>query len=444
MTVIDSSTQRIRGIFSWFFKASMLMKGLIIIVLIGLVWFIGQKVLVKGSTAQQYQTTQVERGTLITNVSASGTVASGNSSSISTSATGVVNTLYVKNGDTVSAGDKIADITLDRDSQQQQAAAYASYLGAQNSLNSAKSKMNSLQSALFKANQAFINDKGISDPDKADPKYIEENADWQQAEADYTNQSGVIAQAEASLTSAALSYQQYSSTIVAPTTGVISNLSIAEGTAVSGSSSSSNSSSSTSTSSTTSSSQSLGTITAAQNQLQAKVNLSEVDITTVEVGQKVTMTLDAFADKTFTGKVSAIDTTGAVSSGVTTYPVTITFDTGDSHIYPNMAVSATIITSIKDDVLIVPSTAIQTTNGTSSVRVLKNGQSQQVTVTTGNTSDTETEITSGLNEGDTVITSTISTGTTTTGSTSTASPFGGSTLRGVGGFGGAGTTRRAN
>ena len=388
------------------------------LILIGIIWLLFPK-----QATPQYQTAQAEKGTLITTVSSSGTISSGSVVSVTTSATGVVNAVYVKDGDTVTAGEKIADVTLDQSSLQKQSSAWASYLSAQANLDSAKSKMNSLQSALFKANQAFITDKGITNPtdqDKQDPKYIEENADWLQAEADYNNQQTVINAAQAAVTSSWYAYQQVSSAITAPSDGTISGLSISEGYPLV------NQSSSSSTNNT-SSAQAVASITLPSGSLQASVNLSEIDVTKVHVGQKVELTLDAFPDKTFTGKISSINTTGSVSSGVTTYPAVITFDTTDSTIYPNMAINAKIITLVKDDVLMIPSTAIQSANGQTTVRVLKNGKVQPIAVETGDANDTETEITSGLSEGDTVITSITS---TTQSSGATSSPFGG------GGFGG--------
>lgn len=427
--------QKIVSFYQRFLALPRLKKVGIIALVALILWFGGTRVLSKKTTTPTYQTATVTRGTLISNISASGSVSGANSASITTSATGVVSAVYVKNGDYVSQGEKIADITPDTASQQKQAAAYASLLSAQNSLNAAKSKMNSLQSSLFKANQAFMTDKGANNPsdaDKQDPKYIEENADWLQAEADYTNQSSVIAQAEAAYTSASLSYQQISSSIYAPASGTITSLTLSEGTPITGSSqtSSSNSSPSQSGSSNTaaSSSQSIGLITIENGQLQASVNVTELDVPKIEVGQKVTMTLDAFPDKTFTGRVSSIDTSGSVSSGVTTYPTTITFDSPDNRIYPNMAVTANIITAIKDDVLLVPTSAVQTTNGTSTVRILKNGQVTAVTVEVGSSSDTQTEIISGVNEGDTVVIGAVNASGTST--STTTSPFGGS------GFGG--------
>jgi multidrug efflux pump subunit AcrA (membrane-fusion protein) len=169
-----------------------------------------------------------------------------------------------------------------------------------------------------------------------------------------------------------------------------------------------------------------------QGQIQAKVNLSEVDVPKVTIGQQATLTMDAFPGKTFTGRVLTIDTTGVVNSGVTTYPVTIGLDTAINTIYPNMAVSAKIITSVKNNVLLVPSAAITATNGESTVRVMKDGQITVATVEPGQSNDTQTEIVSGLQEGETVVTGG---GVTRTGTAGATSPFSGLN-RGFGGGGG--------
>ncbi len=418
----------------WFLKASLVTKIIIIALILGLGWFSIPRILGTNNQRPQYQTAQAEEGTLITSVSASGTISQGSSVSITTQATGIVKEVYVADGDTVTAGQKIAEITLDVNSQQRQAAAWASYLSVQNSLKSAQAKINSLQSALFKANQAFMTDKGAianpSDADKSDPKYIIENAEWLQAEADYRNQEGVINQARASLNSSWLSYIQLSSTITAPMAGELSGLTLTPGLPIS----STQTTSSTTTGSN--SSQSVGTIIVEQSSLQATINLTEIDVIKVKPGQKVTLTLDAFPNKTFTGKVSTVNTNGSVSSGVTTYPTTITFDLALDNIYPNMAVNATIITSIKDNVILIPSAAVQTSNGQSTVRVMRNNQITSLPIEIGESNDTQTEITSGINEGDVVITGTTTPSGTGSGGQGTISPFGG--FGGRGGFGGAG------
>lgn len=428
MNILKAGFGKIVSLKNLFLGLSLVKKLIIVAIIIGIGWFSIPRILGSQPQEPQYQTTQAEKGTLITSVSVSGTVSQGSNASITTSATGIVQEVYVQNGDTVSEGDPIALVKLDKSSLQQQTQAWASYLSAKNSLDSAKAKINSLQAAAFKANQTFINDAVARGLATNDPTYIQENALWLQAEADYNNQAGVIKQAEASLSSARLSYSQLSATITAPMSGVVSNLSITPGLTISGGSSTSTIGSNTN--SNTGSSQTVGTITLKDSTPQAVVNLTEIDVVKVKPGQKVTLTLDALPDKTFTGKVSAINTNGSVSSGVTTYPTTITFDTAVDTIYPNMAVNATIITDIKDNVILVPSAAVQTTNGQSVVRVMRNGQITQVPVEIGSSNDTQTEIISGVNVGDEVITGSTTPGGT--GSQGGTSPFGG------GGFGGRG------
>jgi membrane fusion protein, macrolide-specific efflux system len=412
----------------WFATGSLLKKGIIIVIVLALLGFTGYRVYGQQNNKPQHITSQAEKGSLITSVTASGTISSANSASITSSATGVVSKVYVSNGDMVEAGQEIAEITLDTASQQKQAAAWASYLTAQNALNSANAKMNGLQSALFTANQKFVNGAGTVDPIEDDPNYVIQRADWLQAEADYNNQKGVIAQAQAALTSAALEHSQTSGTITAPMAGKVTNLTLTEGLSLAGSSDSSTGDSSDGGSDA----ESYGAITLEGGQPQATVNLSEIDVTKVKVGQKVTLTMDAFPDKSFTGKVSAIDTNGSVSSGVTTYPTTIVFDSAPDTVYPNMAVSASIITDIKHDVVLVPSAAVQTSNGQSMVRVMKDGKVTMVPVEIGGANDTQTEIVSGIDEGDTVVTSTIT--PNAGGQSGSASPFG-STGGGMGGGG---------
>ena len=425
----------LKNLLSLFIKA---VKGIvksriklaIFLIIVALTIFLGWKFIFGRTKTVQYKTTKVTRGTLISSVSASGSIISGNSIPITSQATGIVKDSYVKNGDQVSTGQAIAELTLDQTSQQKQVAAWSQVLSAQNQLASAQSNLYTLQNQEFVANQKLINDAVARGLATDDPTYIEENATWLAAEANYKNQQNVILQAQTGLSSAQLSYQQYSPTITAPASGTIANSVLSKGYLIQTQSTSSSSSSSTSSSTT----QNLGAVQI-EGPLQATVNLSELDVTKAKIDQKVTLTLDAFPDKNFTGKVATINTAGTVSSGVTSYPVTISLDNSQVNIYPNMAVSANIITAVKDNVLLVTSTAVQTQGTESIVRVLKNGQVSQVSVTIGNSSDSQIEITSGLSEGDEIVTGTLN---SSSSSTNTQSPFSGQ-LRiggGAGGFGG--------
>jgi RND family efflux transporter MFP subunit len=396
--------------------------GLGIVLIIG---YMGYATFLKPkSAAIQYQTATVQKGTLITTVSASGSVSSANNTPIVTQVTGAITKIYVKNGDKVTAGQPIANIELDQTSQQKYQQQLASYQGAQNSLSSARSQKDSLKAAMLTADHNFLIsalDKGLSTDNNT---YMQLKASKDAADANYARQDAVIAQSQTSLSNAALSLQQFSPTITAPISGVITGLSLQQGSVIPAQAINSNN---------TISSQDIANITTSGVPV-VSVSLTEIDVPKVQIGQKATLTFDAFPDKTFTGTIFSINTTGSVSSGVTTYPVTITLDSANEQIYANMSANSSIITATKDEALYVPTSAVITQNGETVVRELSNGKVTYIPVTTGISSDTDTEIISGVSEGDKVITAVI-TPTASSGATTSSSPF--SSLSRLGGGGGA-------
>ncbi|HLD24966.1 MAG TPA: hypothetical protein VJB96_03560, partial [Patescibacteria group bacterium] len=94
-----------------------------------------------------------------------------------------------------------------------------------------------------------------------------------------------------------------------------------------------------------------------------------------------------------------------------------------SGLLPNMSANATIITATKNDVLLVPTTAIITENGTPYIRLMKNKQITNVEVAIGLSSDSQTEILSGVNENDMIVTSVTTVTSTQKTNTQTSSPF---------------------
>jgi multidrug efflux pump subunit AcrA (membrane-fusion protein) len=173
-------------------------------------------------------------------------------------------------------------------------------------------------------------------------------------------------------------------------------------------------------------SQRVATIATVGNPL-ATFDVSEIDVSKIKPGRKVTIIIDSITDTTFTGKVVSVDRVGSTSNNVTTYPAIVQFDTSSDKILPNMAATANIIIETKTDVLVAPSTSIQNQNGQYTARVLRNSVEMSQPVEVGISSDTQTEIISGLSEGDMVITGTITASSTTT--TRSTSVFGG----GIGG-----------
>ncbi len=143
------------------------------------------------------------------------------------------------------------------------------------------------------------------------------------------------------------------------------------------------------------------------NQKIANISLNELDAAKIKLGDKATLSFDAVPDLSITGEVTEIDTIGTVTQGVVTYSVQITFDTQDERVKSGMSVSASIINDSKPDVLIVPNSAIKTSRNISLVQILNNGKPKNITVEVGISNDTQSEITSGVNEGDSIIIRTI-------------------------------------
>ena len=181
----------------------------------------------------------------------------------------------------------------------------------------------------------------------------------------------------------------------------------------------------------------------------AEISLNEIDAVKVAVGQKATLTFDAIDELSITGEVSQVDLIGTVSQGVVSYNVQISFDTDDDRVKAGMSVSASIITEAKQDILIVPSTAIKeqgdisyvetidgVTSATDSKGITSATLPTQKQVEVGLSDDTSTEITSGLNEGDMIITKTITSSSSSKSTTTTTKSA--TSLFGIGGGGGGG------
>lgn len=172
----------------------------------------------------------------------------------------------------------------------------------------------------------------------------------------------------------------------------------------------------------------------------AEISLNEVDVAKIKVGQKVTLTFDAIENLSISGQVGEIDALGTVNQGVVSYNVKILFDTQDDRIKQGMSLSATIVTDVKTDVLMIENSAIKTQGNTSYVEIVDSAHPDlaptQQSVVVGMANDTHTEIISGLKEGDQVVVRTI-TPTTKTATTSQApSLLGGTGNRAFGQTGG--------
>lgn len=91
--------------------------------------------------------------------------------------------------------------------------------------------------------------------------------------------------------------------------------------------------------------------------LTLTLNVDELDISNIQVGQQVLITAEAVEGRTYTGVVTKVSVAGTSSSGTTTYPVTIRIDETDG-LLPGMNVDATITLDSAGGVLAIPSAAL--------------------------------------------------------------------------------------
>jgi macrolide-specific efflux system membrane fusion protein len=362
------------------------------------------KIATAGSAQKiQYQTSTVQKGAVVSTISASGNVLTTSILSITTQATGVVSKVYVKDGDRVTAGQTLAVVQLDTDGTLANARSYASLVSAQNGVNSANNNYR-----LSQANLA--NTYNQLQGHTADETFAQK-AQRTQAEVSNDNTYDQTKSAAANLVSAVYSYRLTSPTIIAPFSGTIESVGLVEGMVLS------------SSNTTTNINSEKVAVIKGDSLPVISASLSEVDVPNVKVGQKATVTFDSITGKTFSGIVATVDRVGTISNNVTSYGVNIKLDSGSDQILPNMAATADIIVSTATDALYVPTTALITQNGTTYAKTLVGGKEVDVPVETGISSSTDTVILAGLTEGTTVITGTTTVGASKTTSGSATSVF---------------------
>ncbi|OCT15998.1 efflux transporter periplasmic adaptor subunit [Paenibacillus pectinilyticus] len=172
--------------------------------------------------------------------------------------------------------------------------------------------------------------------------------------------------------------------------------------------------------------------------MQLAIAVDELDLTSVKVGQKVNVKVDAIARGSFTGEVTSVSNVGTTSNGVTTYDAVVAIpNTAQNDLKYAMTATAEIFIQDKKDILVVPIQVVTTTKGKSTVTVKKaDGTTEEREIKVGIRSKTQMEVLSGLSEGDEVVMP-VRKATTTTQQQGFPGGAGGFPGGGAGGFGGA-------
>ncbi|WP_158680778.1 efflux RND transporter periplasmic adaptor subunit [Micropruina glycogenica] len=348
------------------------------------------------------RTVQATLGTQTQTVSLDGTLSPRKQSDVNFAVSGTITTVYVKAGDTVSKGQKLARVD---DTDLQDAVDVAS-------------------ANLTTANANY-----------------DEVVDNDGSSAAIASAKAQVSSAKAALTSAK---QDLANAVLrSPIAGTVAAVNADEGDSVTGSGSSSSSKSSgsggssssgsgsSSTTSTTSTAQ-FSVISTATWKLEGTVG--SADLGSLKAGQSVEVTPSG-ATEAIKGTVASVGIVAtSTSDGAATFPVVINLSGTHKDLYSGTTGTAVITTGSYDNVLTVPTAAIRTENGKTVVTKVNGTATSTVEVTVGKVFGTYTQITKGLSEGDSVqITFTRPSGTSSSGTNNqNGGGFGG------GGFGGGG------
>ena len=138
--------------------------------------------------------------------------------------------------------------------------------------------------------------------------------------------------------------------------------------------------------------------------LLVDVQVSEVDINTLSIGQTAALTFDAILGKEYHGEIAEVGQAGDNVQGVVNFTVTIELTDADELVKPGMTAAVNIVVQEVKDVVLVPNRAVRLVDAERVVFVLVNGIPQQVKVELGSSSDTMSVLVGGdLKEGDEII-----------------------------------------
>ena len=134
------------------------------------------------------------------------------------------------------------------------------------------------------------------------------------------------------------------------------------------------------------------------------VQVSEVDINSVAIGQPATLTFDAILGREYHGEVVEVSQVGTADQGVVTFKVTVELMDTDSSVKPGMTAAVNIVVEEIQDVVLVPNRAVRLVDGQRVVYLLVDGQSVKREIRLGSSSDTMSVVAVGdVKEGDVVI-----------------------------------------
>ena len=323
----------------------------------------------------EFETAKVERQSIHTSITATGTIEPVTSVTVGTQVSGIVAHLYVDYNSIVKKGQVIAE--LDK-------------TNLISELNRSRADLSSAQSTLNYQRANYnryktLYEKGLVSADEFESNRL----NYEKARQSVASSQESVRKAETNLGYA---------TITSPIDGVVLSKSVEEGQTVAASFNTPE----------------LFTIAQDLTNMRVIADIDEADIGGVKEGQRVSFTVDAFPDDKFEGSVTQVRQQATTSSNVVTYEVVISAPNNDLKLKPGLTANVTIFTMEKDNILALPSKALRFTpneallkgdqqiadvEAPAKVWTLEGNTFKAHRVETGVSNGMMTEIVSGVKEG---------------------------------------------
>lgn len=403
-------------------KNSKILIFVSILVILAVVFFVVRS---KGSTTTQYQTAKVEKGELVATVGATGTVRARQSVTLVWQTSGSVDEVNVSVGDVVAAEAILASLSPTTVAQNI-ILAEADIVGAQKALDElvasdtiraqANIALRAAQDAYTKAKDYYDSLFEPYEYDKIVYKYMygRRIPTIQTVKVDKADE-GTIADAEADLAlkqatlgDAQRAYDRVKdgpnpadvaaatarvnaaqatlnmARLIAPFAGTITDVHPLPGDQITAGA--------------------VGFRVEDLSSLLVDVEISEVDINRIAIGQPVTLTFDAILGSEYHGEVTQVSQSGNTVQGVVNFTVTVKLTDADEKVKPGMTAAVNVTVEKLTDVLLIPNRAVRLVDGKRVVYILRDGLPVQVEIRLGSSSDTMSVLAGGeVKEGDPII-----------------------------------------
>lgn len=403
-------------------KKNLIVKIILAIVVLGVIYFIYSSIVkTKVRTIKPYT---VKTGNITQNVSAVGNVVFGNMEELNFPISGKLQQVYVKDGQNVQVGEKLASLNTttlfqnvqtaqnDYDIAQQKINAFyaqsaQNVQSAQDALNQAQANLSSDQAILNITPVTSSNYSVISAKVQSDQAQVQiDQQNLANAQPAYYNLAPLIdAKNNAYINLEQAQNALSEATLTSPISGKVIFLSSIAPNEQVGTTSQGGSKGIASAESGISNVAGNSFITVANtSSSQIFAYVDESSIANVSNGQNVNITLTAYPNQTFKGTVISIEPSSTIIQNVVNYGVTISINNPPPGIKLGMSASVNIITKSANNALLIPNSAlIYTASGQSYVILNQNGKDTKKFVKVGISNIYDTQIISGLSVGEKII-----------------------------------------